>query len=105
MQSTDLEPALVLLEKAKDEIGARDITADTDIAKIAIVGVGMRTNSGVASTMFATLAQAGINIQMISTSDIKISCVIHSEHLKQAVQDLHDAFDLSKESGTATEPS
>jgi len=78
------------------EIGARGIAHDERVAKVSIVGVGMRSHSGVASTMFATLAREGINIQMISTSEIAVSCVIEDKYAELAVRTLHDAFDVAR---------
>src|SRR5258706_6786624 len=78
------------------EIGARGIVHDERVAKVSIVGVGMRSHSGVASTMFATLAREGINIQMISTSEIAVSCVIEDKYAELAVRTLPDAFDVGR---------
>ena len=78
------------------EIGAADVLVNNDIAKVSIVGVGMRSHSGVASKMFAVLAKEGINIMMISTSEIKISYVIDSKYTELAVRALHDAFELGE---------
>jgi aspartate kinase len=78
------------------EIGARGIVHNDRVAKVSIVGVGMRSHSGVASTMFATLAREGINIQMISTSEIAVSCVIEDKYAELAVRSLHDAFDVAR---------
>jgi len=78
------------------EIGARGIVHNERVAKVSIVGVGMRSHSGVASTMFATLAREGINIQMISTSEIAVSCVIEDKYAELAVRSLHDAFDVAR---------
>jgi aspartate kinase len=75
-------------------VGAGDVQSDEQIAKVSIVGVGMRNNAGVASRMFHAMAQAGINIMMISTSEIKISCVIEDKYTELAVRVLHDAFNL-----------
>jgi aspartate kinase len=78
------------------EIGARGIVHNERVAKVSIVGVGMRSHSGVASTMFATLAREGINIQMISTSEIAVSCVIEDKYAELAVRSLHDAFEVAR---------
>src|SRR6266705_2442957 len=78
------------------EIGARGIAHDERVAKVSIVGVGMRSHSGVASTMFAALAREGINIQMISTSEIAVSCVIEDKYAELAVRTLHDAFEVAR---------
>jgi len=72
------------------------VVLNDDIAKISIVGVGMRTHSGVAAKMFQTLSENNINIMMISTSEIKVSCVIDSKYTELAVRSLHDAFGLEK---------
>lgn len=77
-----------------DEVGAGGVAVDSDIAKVSVVGIGMKTESGVASRMFRILADHGINIEMISTSAIRISCVVHDRDLERAVVLLHDAFDL-----------
>ena len=84
------------LSEVVREIGARGIVHDERVAKVSIVGVGMRSHSGVAATMFATLAREGINIQMISTSEIAVSCVIEDKYAELAVRSLHDAFDVAR---------
>jgi aspartate kinase len=85
----------------RTEIGARAIKGDDKIAKVSIVGVGMRTHAGVASKMFKALANENINIQMISTSEIKISVVVDDKYMELAVRALHQAFDLDKEPAAA----
>jgi len=92
----DYVQALELLQATANEIGARDVLSDTSTAKVSIVGVGMRSHAGVASKMFASLAQENINIQMISTSEIKISVLIEEKYLELAVRTLHSAFELDK---------
>lgn len=87
-----------LLEISAKEVGAQGLQFDEHIAKVSIVGVGMRSHAGVASKMFATLAKEGINILMISTSEIKISCAIEAKYTELAVRVLHDAFGLEEES-------
>jgi aspartate kinase len=77
------------------DIGAGDVTADLDVARVSLVGAGMKSNPGVAATMFETLARAGVNIEMISTSAIRISCVVRATQVEDAVVLLHDAFELS----------
>jgi len=94
---TDLIQALDIVKTVGREIGAADILTDDSVAKVSIVGTGMRNHSGIASKMFKTLADEGINIMMISTSEIKVSCVIESKYTELAVRVLHDAFDLSGE--------
>ena len=93
----DIGEARALLDAAANEMGASRVEYDENISKISIVGVGMQSQSGVASKMFATLAQEGINILMISTSEIKISCVIEAKYTELAVRVLHDAFALEQE--------
>lgn len=83
-------------EAAKD-IGARDVEGETGIVKVSVVGIGMKSHAGVAAKMFASLAKEGINIRMISTSEIKISVVIDEDKMEQAVCALHDAFELERE--------
>lgn len=92
----DLKKTLRVSKKAAKEIGAEGAIADTNIAKVSIVGVGMRTHSGIAAKMFGTLAKEKINIEMISTSEIKISCVIAKNFGEQAVRAIHAAFGLGK---------
>ena len=86
------------LQAAKDagEINYHDLVADTDVAKVSAVGIGMRSQSGVAAKMFQTLRDEGINIKVISTSEIKISVLIDRKYMELAVQSLHDAFGLDK---------
>jgi len=93
---SDLQQALGIVRGIVLKIGAQDVIADKGIAKVSIVGLGMRTHAGVASKMFRTLAENGVNIQMISTSEIKISCVIDEKHTELAVRVLHDTFGLDK---------
>ncbi len=88
----------ILKDKVQGHIGAREITGDDKIAKVSVVGVGMRSHVGIASQMFRTLAEEGINIQMISTSEIKISVVIDEKYLELAVRVLHKAFELDQAS-------
>jgi len=92
----DYDRALELVRKKAPEIGAGDVVGDTTIAKLSIVGVGMRSHAGVAARMFEALSEVGINIMMISTSEIKISCVIDEKFLELGVRVLHDAFALDK---------
>jgi len=88
--------AVAELDGVVREIGARGIVHNDRVAKVSIVGVGMRSHSGVASMMFATLAREGINIQMISTSEIAVSCVIEDKYAELAVRSLHDAFEVGR---------
>jgi aspartate kinase len=88
--------ALAILEQVKAHIGARAITGDNKICKVSAVGVGMRSHPGIASMMFRILAEEGINLQMISTSEIKISVVVDEKYLELAVRALHQAFHLDQ---------
>ena len=90
----DIKKAVSVLESVAKDIGARELISDDKICKVPSVGVGMRSHAGVASKMFATLAKENINIQMISTSEIKISVVVEEKYLELAVRALHTAFDL-----------
>ena len=90
----DYNAAQTVLENTAREIGAREVVGDTKIAKVSIVGVGMRSHAGVASRMFESLAKENINILMISTSEIKVSVVIEEKYLELAVRSLHTAFEL-----------
>jgi aspartate kinase len=92
----DFETAMGIVKKKAQELGARDVVGDTSIAKLSIVGVGMRSHAGVASKMFEALSKVGINIIMISTSEIKISCVIDQKFLELGIRVLHDAFEMDK---------
>ena len=92
----DYARALAILEEVKSHISARAITGDNKICKVSAVGVGMRSHPGIASRMFRTLAEEGINIQMISTSEIKVSVVVDEKYLELAVRVLHKAYDLDK---------
>ena len=95
IDSADLVKTVEALKVLKAEIGATgDIQVDENIAKVSIVGAGMIDRPGVASTMFETLAEQGINIRMISTSEIKISCLVDKDDAQQAVKALHSVFGL-----------
>lgn len=93
---SDYHKALEILQTSVKNFGGREVIGDTKIAKISLVGVGMRSHAGIASTMFGALAKEGINIRMISTSEIKISVVIDEKYLELGVRTLHDAFELDK---------
>jgi len=94
--NSDFAKAKKLLEDISDEIGGDGIVSDEKIAKVSIVGIGMKSHSGVAAHMFEALSDEGINIGMISTSEIKISCVIEKNAAKKAVRALHEKFNLEK---------
>lgn len=92
----DYDKAIAVIQKVARELGAREVSGDNKIVKISLVGVGMRSHAGIASTMFRALAKEGINIRMISTSEIKISVVVDEKYLELGVRALHDAFQLDK---------
>ncbi len=91
----DLDTSLQTVGALAPEIGAGEVLSDDTIAKVSLVGAGMRSHPGVSATMFETLAEAGINIEMISTSSIRISCVVRADRVEEAVRILHAAFELS----------
>ena len=93
---TDLARSLRGVREAANMVNAKHVTCDENIAKISVVGVGMRSHSGVASKMFGALAKNRINIEMISTSEIKISCVIDGKRAKDAVRAIHKEFRLGR---------
>ncbi len=97
VERSDYDAALAAMRQTAAVIGASRVAGDDAIGKVSVVGIGMKSHAGVAATMFDTLAAAGINIQMISTSEIKISTVIDENHLTEAVQALHAAFGLDRE--------
>jgi len=99
----DYQKALDVLHGAKDEVGHSTIVGDAKVSKISVVGVGMRSHVGVASKMFRTLSEEGINIMMISTSEIKISVLIDEKYMELAVRALHKVFELEKETGARAE--
>jgi aspartate kinase len=95
--AVDLARSIEALNQAKGAIGFEELVHDTRVAKISVVGVGMKSHAGVASTMFTTLGQRGINIQAISTSEIKVSVLIHEDETELAVRVLHTAYGLDAE--------
>jgi aspartate kinase len=94
----DLKEAQKIVQATAEAIGAKKVEVDDQVSKVSIIGVGMASHSGVAAKMFSTLADEGINIIMISTSEIKISCIIQRKYTELAVMVLHDAFGLEKKS-------
>ena len=100
----DLNLAVEVLETRKDEIGFQKIVADAELVKISIVGVGMRSHPGVAQTMFNALAKKGINIKVISTSEIKVSVLIDEEYTELALKALHSAYGLDRDTGRIGSP-
>ncbi len=97
----DLRSAVDLIQRLSQEIGARSVAVTESIAKVSLIGVGMRSHSGVAAKMFEVLSREGVNIMMISTSEIKISCVIEEKYLELAMRALHTAFGLDQVSAPA----
>ena len=94
---TDFDKAQTILQTVCDDLGAKGVQSDDKVVKVSLVGIGMRSHAGIASQMFEVLHNEAINIQMISTSEIKISVVIDEKYLELAVRSLHSAFDLDKE--------
>lgn len=101
VQEKEVNQALAALEEKQAVLGYDKVLVEDDLAKVSAVGVGMVTNPGVAATMFSSLTDAGIPIKMVSTSEIKISCVIPRDEVKEAVQRLHTAFELDLQQETA----
>ncbi|MDO9127141.1 MAG: ACT domain-containing protein, partial [Parvibaculum sp.] len=93
----ELHRAEDVIRKAQKEIGCKEVKTDTNVVKVSIIGIGMRSHAGVAKTMFQTLAEKGINIQAITTSEIKVSVLISSEYTELAVRALHTAYGLDAE--------
>ncbi len=93
----EFEKAMEIMQATAEEVGAREVSGNNRIAKVSLVGVGMRSHAGIASKMFETLAKEGINILMISTSEIKVSVVVDEKYLELGVRALHDAFELDRE--------
>ena len=93
----DLSPTLGIVENLKMELGFRAISTDKTIAKISAIGIGMQSHVGIAARMFSALGEEGVNIQMISTSEIKISCAIDERHTERAVRAVHDEFELGND--------
>ncbi|MEE8155941.1 MAG: ACT domain-containing protein, partial [Phycisphaerales bacterium] len=96
VEHQDLAEVKPAVQKSLDEIGCGEMSIEVGLAKVSAVGVGMRTHTGVAATMFSALGQAGIHINNITTSEIKISCIVPKEHGDRALQVVHDAFDLDQ---------
>ena len=90
----DLKQTLAIMEEVKERTGATDVVSDVNVAKVSAIGVGMRNHSGVAARAFSALTQEGINILMISTSEIKITILIQEKYVELAVRILHDTFGL-----------
>lgn len=97
INKADKEKAIAILEKVKDELKAAKVHIEEDIAKISIVGAGMADRPGIASTMFEAMAKMGVNIKMISTSEIKISCLVSKDDANRSIKALHDIFELNSD--------
>jgi aspartate kinase len=97
LPKTDLETAGPILDQVAADIGATSIDLDAEVAKVSLVGAGMKSHPGVAADMFEALAEAGINIEIISTSSIRVSCVVRASEVEQAVQAVHRKFRLYAE--------
>ncbi|MHC4481544.1 MAG: ACT domain-containing protein, partial [Planctomycetota bacterium] len=97
VEKTDLSRAIAVAEQLAGQLGAPKVESDENVAKLSVVGIGMRSHSGVAEKMFRALAERQINIQMISTSEIKISCIIDADAGEEALRAVHAAFELEKE--------
>ena len=93
---SDLASTLRTARSVAQKLGTGEVTTDEGIAKISVVGIGMRSHSGVAAKMFEAMARERINIEMISTSEIKLSCVIRKSHAERAIRAIHQAFGLNK---------
>jgi len=93
----DLERAVETLKALQDQLGCDDIMFDSNVVKVSVIGVGMHSHAGVAQTMFGALAEKGINIQVISTSEIKVSVLIEEEYMELALRSLHAAYGLDAE--------
>ncbi len=94
VSTSDIEKISTIMNRIKTDVNAQEVTSDINIAKVSVVGIGMRSHAGVAQKVFTTLGERGINIKMISTSEIKISVVVDKDRATEAVNALHDAFDL-----------
>jgi aspartate kinase len=101
LPKTDLGTAESILTRIRDEIGAKEIAFDSNIAKVSLIGAGMKSHPGVAADMFEALADAGINIEIISTSTIRVSCVVRADDLENAVRAVHERFRLFAEERVA----
>ena len=95
VSKADERKALEITKKLSEELGSKGVSINSDVAKVSIVGVGMQSHFGVAAQMFRTLSKEGINIMMISTSEIKISCIVDVKHMEAAVRALHNSFNLA----------
>jgi aspartate kinase len=90
----DLAVSVETAQATADELGAKGVTSDSDVSRVSLIGVGMKSHPGIAATMFETLAREEINIDMISTSTIRTSCIVRTADVERAVRSLHAAFEL-----------
>ena len=97
LQTTYLNEAMPIMKQVAKEIQAVDVSSDSEIAKISVVGAGMRSHAGVAARIFKVFSKESINIVMISTSEIRVSCIIEQKYTEQAVRTLHDEFNLAED--------
>lgn len=97
VEEKDLEEVKEVMEKVKKRLGTQEVFYDADMAKVSLVGAGMQSHPGVAARMFSALGKKGINIDLISTSEIKISCVVKKDKGSEAVRAIHQEFELEKE--------
>ncbi len=97
LEKDRMDEALAVMKQAAREIRAKEVTSNPNIAKVSIIGAGMRSHSGIASRMFQALSNENINLMMISTSEIRVSCVIDKKYTELAVRTLHEAFDLKSD--------
>ncbi len=104
LATTNLNEAMPIMQKKGKEVQAESVSSDSNISKISVVGAGMRSHSGVAARIFSTLSKEGINMMMISTSEIRVSCIIDTKSTEQAVRALHDEFKLDEEPEQVSQP-
>ena len=97
VEEKDLEQVKGVMGKVKERLGAQEVVYDADMAKVSLVGAGMQSHPGVAARMFSALGKKGINIDLISTSEIKISCVVKKDKGSEAIRAIHQEFELEKE--------
>ena len=102
VEHSDLAECKLVIEALRKELDIREVVCEENVSKVSVVGVGMRSHAGVAHTMFTALADAEVNINAITTSEIKISCIIDPDHGQKAVQAVHAAFELDKEQNNDT---
>jgi aspartate kinase len=104
LATTNLQEAMPIMKKKGKEVQAESVSSDSNISKISVVGAGMRSHAGVAARIFSTLSSNGINMMMISTSEIRVSCIIDKKSTEQAVRALHDEFKLDEEPEQVSQP-